>query len=387
MSDRRVVSDAELNRATLARQLLLHRIELDPVTAISRLFALQAQEPASPYLALWTRVTGFDPVTLDDAFATGQVVKATLMRMTLHAVAAEDYPIFWSALADYALRARSLDRRFAPTGNSDGDVRQLTERMLPLMDRPRSNAAMAALLDELAGPAPDPGWWWAVRAYAPLLHAPTADPWSFGRRPSYVAATPQPIRLGQSAEDALDHVVRRYLAAFGPAALVDIAEFTKLARSAARAVVERLHPELTQFRGSNGQELIDVPGAVIPPDDTPAPARFLPMWDSVLLAYADRSRIIPPDVRMHVIRRNGDVLPTILVDGYVAGVWFPRRDNGRTGIRIKAFCPLPPQAWDELEAEAANLVAFLDQREPEVYRRYTRWWDVVPAPESRTLPD
>jgi len=190
-----------------------------------------------------------------------------------------------------------------------------------------------------------------------------------------------------SPEDAMDVVVRRYLAAFGPATVLDIAQFTKLLRVPVRAAVERLRPDLIELRSTDGQELIDLPGAPIPPGQTTAPARFLPMWDSVLLAYADRSRIIPPDVRMHVIRRNGDVLPTILVDGYVAGVWFPRRDNGRTGIRIKAFCPLPPQAWDELEAEAANLVAFLDQREPEVYRRYTRWWDVVPAPESRTLPD
>ena len=107
MSDRRVVSDAELNRATLARQLLLHRIELDPVTAISRLFALQAQEPPSPYLALWTRLKDFDPPALDHAFASWAVVKATLMRMTLHVVAAEDYPSFWATHAGSLCRART----------------------------------------------------------------------------------------------------------------------------------------------------------------------------------------------------------------------------------------------------------------------------------------
>lgn len=381
----RIVSARELNRATLARQLLLKRADLDPVTAISRLCALQAQEPASPYLALWTRLADFDPTVLDDAFATQVVVKATLMRMTLHAVSAADYPTLWSALADYSRRARTLDPRFAPTGRSDEEVRQLTGRALPAMDRPRSNAEMTALLDELAGPVPDPGWWWAVRAFAPIVHAPTGGPWWFGRRPSYVAAPTAPD--AGDREDSLDKVALSYLAAFGPATVLDLAQFLKLARRPVRATIERLTAHLDVLDGPDGQPLYDVPDGPRPPADTAAPARFLPMWDSVLLAYADRSRIIPTDVRKHVIRQNGDILPTILVDGYVAGVWMPEHTDDGPVIRVTPFHPLDDETWGQLRTEAAELIAFLQPREPGIYRRYLRWWAALPHGQSRALPD
>ncbi len=172
MSDRRVVSDAELNRATLARQLLLHRIELDPVTAISRLFALQAQEPPSPYLALWTRLKDFDPPALDHAFASWAVVKATLMRMTLHVVAAEDYPSFWAAHAGSLCRARTRMVRFAAQDSPPERIDELLAQAVAFAAQPRSNADMKAYLDDWAGPLGDLGWWWALRAFAPVIHAP-----------------------------------------------------------------------------------------------------------------------------------------------------------------------------------------------------------------------
>ncbi|WP_434098944.1 DNA glycosylase AlkZ-like family protein [Streptomyces xantholiticus] len=125
------------------------------------------------------------------------------------------------------------------------------------------------------------------------------------------------------------------------------------------------------------------PGAPRPPKDTPAPPRLLPMWDSILLAYADRSRVIPPAYRKHVTRVNGDVLPTLLVDGRVAGVW--RAVDG--AIEATAFHPLPREAWKDLAAEAESLVAFLAPRAPRAYGRYDHWWTKpLPAAETRLLP-
>ena len=143
-----------------------------------------------------------------------------------------------------------------------------------------------------------------------------------------------------------------------------------------------LADQVQESAGPNGETLFDVPGGLLPADDIFAPPRLLPMWDSVLLAYADRSRVIPPDYRRVVIRQNGDVLPTLLVDGYVAGVWRPVEG----GIEATAFHRLSDDAWSGLATEAAALVAFLAAREPTVYRRYTHWWKTLPSAEVRLLP-
>jgi winged helix DNA-binding protein len=175
--------------------------------------------------------------------------------------------------------------------------------------------------------------WWALRTFAPLWHAPTGGPWSFGPRSSFVAARLQVPPEYQ--EESVQRLVRRYLEAFGPASAHDVAQFSLLTRSVARDALHTQAGELERFEGPDGSELFDVPGAQRPAEDTPAPPKLLPMWDSVLLAHADRSRVIPSDYRRLVTRQNGDVLPTLLVDGYVAGVWRrsraaskPRRSTG-----------------------------------------------------------
>lgn len=140
--------------------------------------------------------------------------------------------------------------------------------------------------------------------------------------------------------------------------------------------------ELETLEGPGGVRLYDVPDAPRPDEDAPAPPRLLGMWDSILLAYADRSRVVPPDHRPDVIRRNGDVLPTVLVDGFVAGVWRPVG----AGIEVASFRQLPEESWDGLAGEARSLVAFLSARDPAVYRRYWRWWDSLPRREVRVLP-
>jgi hypothetical protein len=280
-----------------------------------------------------------------------------------------------------SLRAARLgDRRFTSTGLSIADADALVPHVLQFAAAlPRTNAEVEALLAERIG-EPRPRVWWALRTFAPLVHAPTGGPWSFGPRPSYLAARTEPSTVDH--EESVRRLVRRYLAAFGPATAADVAQFTFLTRAKARDALRALAGELRCVEGPGGVELFDVPGAPLPAEDTPAPPRLMAMWDSVLLAYSDRGRVIPPDYRKLVIRNNGDVLPTLLVDGYVAGVW--RAVDG--GIEATAFHPLPGEAWRGLAAEARALVAFLADREPTVYRRYHHWWATLPCAESRVLP-
>ena len=369
----------QLNRATLGRQLLLRRESLGVVEAVHRVVALQAQEPASPYLALWNRLADFDAADLDRAFGDNAVVKATLMRITKHAVDATDYPAFHEAMQPTLRASRLGDPRFKVAGLSIAEADALVPDLLDFAAQPRMNAEVEAWLDERLGVLPRPGVWWAVRTFAPFLHAPTGGPWSFGLRPSYVAAREQ--RRSGDVAASLQHLVRRYLEGFGPASVQDIAQFALVQRSRARDAVKALGDELEPLVGPDGSTLFDVPDGLLPPEDTPAPPRLLPMWDSVLLAYADRGRVIPPDYRRLVTRNNGDVLPTLLVDGYVAGVWRAVED----GIEATAFHPLSDDTWDGLEAEARPLVAFLSDREPAVYRRYAHWWDGLPGAEVRVL--
>jgi len=372
----------DLNRATLARQLLLARAAIDPVTAIGRVVALQAQEPASPYIALWTRLAGFDPDRLDAVITARRVVKATLMRMTLHMVTAADYPAFWTAHAPTFRRTRVPHLGLDALGVESAEVDRLVEAALTHATEPRSNAEMTAYLSALGGPLGTRDWWWAIRGMTPFVHAaghtPVRPAWSYGPRPAHVAARswlpPGDRNLAIDPDAALDTLVRRYLGGFGPATVGDVAQFTRLERSRVRASVARLEPTLRVLVDAAGRELLDVPDGVLPGEDAHAPARFLPMWDSVLLAYEDRARLIPPAYRAAVIRSNGDVLPTFLVDGLVAGVWRAELVGGRTEIIYSPFGQLPRDVRAELDDEAETLARFVEPHEPEVYRRYRRWW-------------
>jgi hypothetical protein len=373
------LSTRQLNRATLARQQLLRRRRSDVVEAVRRIVALQAQNAASPYIALWNRISGFRPADLDAAFASHAIVKATLMRITLHAVVVEDHHPFLDAMQPTLRAARLNDRRFRRTGLSAGDADALLPEVLAFAAQPRTNADVEAWLDERIGVSPKPGVWWAMRQYGPFVHAPTGGPWSFGPRPAYVAAPAAPT--DPATGDPLQWLVRRYLSGFGPASVLDVAQFGLLNRPLARAALDALAPELDVLDGPDGVTLYDLPGAPRPGPDEPAPPRLLPMWDSVLLAHADRSRVIAPEHRPHVMRRNGDVLPTVLVDGFVAGVWRPA--DG--GIEVTAFEPLAPDVWAGVAREARGLLALLADRDAGAYARYDRWWATLPRDDVRVL--
>lgn len=376
------MSERGLNRATLGRQLLLRRESLGVVDVVRRVVALQAQQPASPYLALWNRITDFDPADLDDAVASQEVVKATLMRMTLHAVHAEDQHAFRAAM-EPTLRATLLKRFTTATGLALDDADALVADLLEFADRSRTAAECKTWLEQQLDVPPKPVAWRLLRGYGPLLHTPSGGPWSFGQQPSYIAAGAPTVPVGEeTAAESLKTLILRYLSGFGPASIADIAQFALVQQSRIKKGLETLAADLEELEGPNGKALYDIPSALRPDEHTSAPPRLMPMWDSILLAYSDRSRVTPPDYRKLVIRMNGDVLPTLLVDGYVAGVW----RSVEEGIEATAFHPLPDDVWAELAVEARSLLTFLADREPRVYRRYDHWWSKLPENESRLLP-
>lgn len=377
------ISVRGLNRATLGRQMLLARESLDIGDAVRRVVALQAQQAASPYLALWNRLTNFDPSDLDAAFARHEVVKATLMRVTLHAVHREDYRVFREAM-EPTLHAAGFDHRFKASGLTVEDANALIPDLLTFAEQPRTSAEYATWLEQQRGAPLETGAWRGLRGYAPLVHAPTGGPWSFGYRSSYIAARTTPVLANPDVSaESLQSLILRYLEGFGPASVADMAQFATVQRSRVKEAVKTLSGKLERLVGPDGKEYFDIPGGLRPDEDISTPPRLMAMWDSVLLAYSDRSRIIRPEYRALVTRINGDVLPTLLVDGYVVGVW--RSVEG--GIEATAFHHLPDDVWDDLAVEARALTALLADREPEVYRRYHHWWSKeLSGAETRLLP-
>ena len=368
-----------LNRATLERQLLLEREKLDVSEAVRRVVGLQAQEPVSPYLALWNRIEGFDPADLESAFEERHIVKAPLLRITLHAVAREDYPTFHQAMLSTLRAARLNDRRFRASGLSIEEADALVPGLVEFARQPRTAEEIQRELDRLHGNPLHERVWWALKTYAPLTRAPTGGPWSFGRDLVFEAAPddPRPERLA-----AIRALFTRYLAGFGPASVEDFAHFVLHRRATVREALEEGDDDEFVIReGPDGRPLYDLAEASLPDPETPSPVRLLGMWDNVLLAYVDRSRVIPDEYRPLVTRRNGDVLPALLVDGHVAGVWRPVEE----GIEVTAFHSLDRDVWDQIEAEAQSVAAWLRERQEGVYRRYHRWWDQLPDDDVRVL--
>jgi hypothetical protein len=378
---------AELNRATLGRQLLLSRVFLSVGDAVRRVVALQAQQPASPYVALWNRLAGFDGAELDGAFAAHFVVRAQLMRVTMHAVHASDHQAFREAMEPTLRASRLGDPRFTASGLTLTDADALMGGLLDFAGQPRTEAECVSWLSQQMDTPMPPLAWRMLRQYAPLWHVPSGGPWSFGTQPPFVAARPRPVLADTGVSDlALQTLIRRYLAGFGPASIADMSRFALVQRARVKAAVQELGGSLVQLEGPDGTVLYDVPGGLRPAGDVPAPPRLMAMWDSILLAYADRGRVIPPGYQQLVTRMNGDVLPTVLVDGYVAGLWRAFRD----GIEVTAFDRLPGSVWEGLAAEARALLPLLADRDREVYRRYHHWWAKLsdaelPEAETRLL--
>jgi hypothetical protein len=377
-----ILTARQLALATLERQFLLERRRLDVAEAVRRVCALQAQEPASPYLALWNRVRDFAPEDLDAAFAERRIVKASLMRITLHAVHAEDYAPYHAAMLSSLRAARLYDRRFTATGRTHADADALLPELAGFLARPRTGAEVQ---DEITGRFGEHAHrvWWALRTYAAAHHAPTGGPWSFTQPNAYFASpAAAPGSAPQDAGAGVRRLLLSYLRAFGPASAPDFARFTLLTRPVITQALQELGDRVVRVAGPGRAALFDLADATVPAEDTPAPPRLLPMWDSTLLAHAGPGRLVPEEYRPLVVRRNGDVLPCLLVDGQVAGVW--RAGDG--GLELTAFHKLGKVAWQGLAEEAERLWRLLAVREPVVYRRYGHWWDKgFPGVESMTV--
>jgi hypothetical protein len=367
-----VLSQRRLNRATLARQLLLEPAELGVVDAVGRIAGLQAQEPASPYIGLWARLAAFDPADLDAAIAARDVVKGTLMRVTLHLVTATDYRAFWPAVRPGLEQQRRQQRLEPPTAEA---MAALIERVTAFAAEPRTLGELREHVGDVDGlPADEIVWW--LRRRLPLAHAPTPGAWSFGRRPMLTAADAWlPSGVWHDDAAAVEYLVRHYLAAFGPASLADIAQWSGLTVARLRPGVEAIDAAgaLRRFRSEAGRQLVDLAGAPLPGEDVPAPPRLLPMWDSTVLAFADRTRVVSDADRARIIARNGDTLPVILVDGVVAGRWWAVTERERTRIELEPFRRLATQDERALEALGDRLARFVEPHEPRVYARYQRW--------------
>ncbi|MFE1291514.1 winged helix DNA-binding domain-containing protein [Streptomyces sp. NPDC058751] len=375
------LTSRQLTLATLDRQLLLERRRLDVAEAVRQVCAVQAQAPASPYLALWNRVEAFEPEHLDAAFADRRIVKATLMRVTLHAVHADDYAPYHAAMFRSLRASRLYDRRFTSTAFAEDEADALLPWLAGFLARPRTGADVEAEVTERFGEHAH-RLWWALKTYAPIQHTPVGGPWSYRLPNTYLASNVDPQTETQDAAAGVRHLLLAHLRAFGPASAQDFARFTLLGRPVITQALSELGDRVVRVPGPSGAVLFDLPGATVPAEDTPAPPRLLPMWDSTLLAHVLPGRVMPQDHRPLVVRRNGDILPTLLVDGQVAGVW--RTTDG--GLELTAFRKLDKTAWRGLTEEAQKLAALLADRDPAPYSRYNHWWDKgIPGVERRTV--
>ncbi|WP_051884929.1 winged helix DNA-binding domain-containing protein [Lysobacter antibioticus] len=346
-----VLSARALNRALLGRQSLLERSRESVPAMVERLLGLQAQAPNPPYLGLWTRLRDFALDDLTAAMQAREVVRATMMRGTLHLVSAQDYrrlrPVLQPVLQRLSLQsghARALQGLDLATLRRAGFE---ALRAQPLSATALGEALRAHWPDHDANALAS-----LVRGAEPLVHVPPAGLWDSHKPACFATAIDW---LGASIDDnadeaAIDAMLLRYLGAFGPASARDATTWSGL--TATRERLERLRPGLRVFRDEAGTELFDLPDALRPDLTTPAPARLLPEFDNVLLSHAERSRIFDESLRGAIFTRNGLVAATILVDGFVAGTWKLQRDARSATLSIAPFRPLKAADREALEREA-----------------------------------
>lgn len=344
----------QLNRATLARQMLLAREAISVTEAIERLVGMQAQEARPPFIGLWTRLNSFGIHDLSSALHSRQVVRATMMRGTLHAVTAQDYAAFRMVLQPMLTqgmrvlgdRANGLD----------------LERLIPaaracLRDGPLTFDELRGLLSGAFPDVHERALGYATRMNLPLVMVPTANRWGF---PSVSAFTLAETWLSQplSHDPSPETLVSRYLAAFGPATVADAQTWSGL--SGLKSVLQSMRQRLRVFRDERGRELFDLPDAPRPDGSVVAPVRFLPEFDNLLLAHSDRTRVIADEHRGQVVTKNLRVHATFLLDGLVAGTWRIERKKGTATLHIKPFESYSSRDTHELTDEGERLLRFVE---------------------------
>ncbi len=347
----------QLNRALLARQMLLSREEGAALAAVERLAGLQAQLARPPFVGLWTRLEGFRRGDLLDLLHRREVVRVTAMRGTLHLMSTADYLDLRGALQPMLTRGmQSILRERA----QKLDLAALEKEARSFFGT--APAIFDALRDHLKAKHPEGderAMAYAIRMHLPLVQVPTDAVWGFPAAADFALADAW-LGTKVSTEPAPAHeLVRRYLAAFGPATPGDAQAWSGL--QGLREVFESLRPELVTFRDERKRELFDLPDAPRPPEETPAPVRFLPEFDNLVLAHDDRTRVIADEHRPKVVLKNLQVRATFLVDGFVAGTWKIERKKKVAILILEPFGKLARQTLATLEKEGDALLRFVEE--------------------------
>jgi hypothetical protein len=348
------ISLRALNRATLDRQLLLRRSTLSVAATLEHLVGMQAQTPHTAYVGLWTRLADFRGEQLADLLVDRSAVRIALMRGTIHLVTARDAwglrPLVQPVMD--RVQKGQFGKRLA--GVDLDDVVAMGRVFVD--EEPRT---FKALGDHLLTRWPERdrfGLEQAVRTGVPLVQVPPRGLWG---RSGPIAHTSLEAWLGEPPADlpTIDAIVTRYLAAFGPASVMDAQAWCGLTKLS--EVFERLRPGLVTFRDERGRELFDLPEAPRPGPDTPAPPRFLYDFENMLLSYADRSRAIDPELVRGIDSRTQESLSTFTLDGFVAGTWGVQRERGMATLTIKHLSPVSKADRAALADEGAGLLTFL----------------------------
>jgi hypothetical protein len=332
----RVLTARELNRALLARQLLLERVRQPLPRVLERLAGIQNQYAPNGYIRLWSCVEGFGREDLTRALERRSVIQGTLMRETIHLVSRRDYPLFAAGIRrsgrEWLVRVHKTDER-----QLDAIERRLRKEL-------RGRAVSHRELAGIAG---------GVRYWVDLVRVPPSGTWERRRADMYALAEEWVGPLHATEDDGIEHLARRYLGGFGPASVKDIVGWSKVSLARLKPVLERM--TLRRFRAEDGTELLDLPRAPLPDPDTPAPVRFLPTWDATLLVHARRTLILPEEYRPLIFHTKApQSFPTFLVDGTVAGTW--KLEDRR--VRLTPFGRITRAARRELEDEGDRLAAF-----------------------------
>jgi hypothetical protein len=354
----RTLTLRQLNRATLARQLLLERDTMSVPEALERLAGMQAQLPMPPYVGLWTRLRDFERDHLAALIEERKVVRATMMRATLHLVTTEDYLRLRGAIQPVLDSAQeSIAQRRDDSIDFD---KVLAEGRRLLKAKPRTFAEITAHFADTMSNA-DPGAVrYTIRTKLPLVQVPTTTGWRYPGTPQFTLAEDY---LGEkisiaATDDDFRLLVKRYLAAFGPATSTDMQTWSGL--GGMKEVFESLRDELVTYRDEKKREVFDLPDIALPYENTPAPPRFLPEFDNLLLSHKDRTRVVADAYRKQVYLPGLRVAATILVDGVVQGAWKVAKSKGTATLNITSFEKWSKAVRDELTDEGERLIRFIE---------------------------
>lgn len=352
-----VLDRRTLGRATLERQLLLSRSRLPVLDAVERVAGIQAQTTHSWYTGLWSRLDGFRPGAASDLLAGRQLVRAALMRSTIHLVSARDC-LAMRTVVQPALN-RDLGNAVWRRPLAGIDTGELADNARALLDeQPRTPAELGALLARRWPDRDRAALAYGARCLLCLVQVPPRGLWGRGGRTRHATAEHwlgQPLRGDFTPLD----LIVRYLAAFGPASVADMQTWSGL--SGLREIAEGSGPALATFRDQDGRTLYDLPGASLPDPGRPAPVRFLPDFDNAVLSHSDRTRIATEAyLRYRSGIRTAPVPGTVLVDGLTAAVWTIKREKGQASITIEPFTRLSGADADDVSEEASKLLAFSD---------------------------